>query len=108
MVDEFETGDTHAFFWEGRMEGRFVTGADRLRLNPDGKVREITVLGRPLSGVATFLTGIGPRIARRRRGGGGREAAARDRAAAAADARAAGPGDPLDPPLALSACRRHK
>ena len=69
VVDEFENGDTHAFFWEGRMEGRFVAGADRLRLNPDGTVREITVLGRPMSGVATFLTGIGPRLARRRRGG---------------------------------------
>ena len=69
IVDEFENGDTHAFFWEGRMEGRSVTGADRIRLNPDGKVREIIVLGRPLSGVATFLTGIGPRLARRRRGG---------------------------------------
>jgi hypothetical protein len=69
IVDEFESGDTHAFFWEGRMEGRFVAGADRIRLNPDGTVREITVLGRPLSGVATFLTGIGPRLARRRRGG---------------------------------------
>ena len=50
------------------MEGRYVAGADRLRLNPDGKVREVTVLGRPMSGVATFLTGIGPRLARRRRG----------------------------------------
>ena len=69
IVDEFENGETHAFFWEGRMEGRFVSGADRIRLNPDGKVREITVLGRPLSGVATFLTAIGPRLARRRRGG---------------------------------------
>ena len=54
IVDQFESGDTHAFFWEGRMEGRAVTGADRIRLNPDGTVREITVLGRPLSGVATF------------------------------------------------------
>ena len=70
IVDEFEGGDTHAFFWEGRMEGRSVTGADRIRLNPEGKVSEITVLGRPLSGVATFLTGIGPRLARRRRGDG--------------------------------------
>jgi SnoaL-like protein len=69
IVDEFDDGDTHAFFWEGRMEGRFVAGADRIRLNPDGTVREITVLGRPLAGVATFLTGIGPRLARRRRGG---------------------------------------
>ena len=69
VVDEFENGDTHAFFWEGRMEGRYVSGADRLRLGPDGQVHEITVLGRPMSGVATFLTGIGPRLARRRRGG---------------------------------------
>jgi hypothetical protein len=68
IVDEFENGDTHAFFWEGRIEGRSVSGADRLRVTPDGKVREITVVGRPLSGLATFLTGIGPRLARRRRG----------------------------------------
>src|SRR5919107_2366530 len=38
IVDEFESGETHAFFWEGRMEGRFVAGADRIRLNPAGKV----------------------------------------------------------------------
>ena len=68
VVDEFESGDTHAFFWEGRIEGRFVAGADRIRLNADGKVREVTIVGRPLSGLATFLTGIGPRLARRRRG----------------------------------------
>ena len=68
IVDEFENGETHAFFWEGRIEGRYVAGADRFRLNADGQVREITIVGRPLSGVATFLTGIGPRLARRRRG----------------------------------------
>jgi SnoaL-like protein len=69
IVDEFESGDTHAFFWDGRMGGRYVSGADRIRLDADGKVRDITVLGRPMSGVATFLTEIGPRLARRRRGG---------------------------------------
>jgi len=68
IVDEFESGDTHAFFWEGRMGGRPVWGADRIRLDADGQVREITVLGRPMSGVATFLTEIGFRLARRRRG----------------------------------------
>jgi hypothetical protein len=68
IVDEFENGDTHAFFWDGRMGGRGVSGADRLRLDPEGRVREITVLGRPMSGVATFLTDIGPRLARRRHG----------------------------------------
>jgi len=68
VVDEFELGDTHAFFWEGRIEGRFVAGADRFRLDADGQVREITIVGRPMSGLSTFLTGIGPRLARRRRG----------------------------------------
>ena len=69
IVDEFESGDTHAFFWEGRIAGRPVAGADRIRLDADGRVREITVVGRPMSGVATFLTEIGFRLARRRRGG---------------------------------------
>lgn len=69
VVDEFESGGTHAFFWEGRIDGRYVAGADRIRLDTDGKVCEITVVARPLSGLATFLTGIGPRLARRRRGG---------------------------------------
>jgi hypothetical protein len=50
------------------MEGRYVAGADRIRLNADGKVREVTIVGRPLSGVAAFVPGIGPRLARRRRG----------------------------------------
>lgn len=69
IVDEFESGDTHAFFWEGRIAGRPVAGADRIRLDADGRVREITVVGSPMSGVATFLTEIGFRLARRRRGG---------------------------------------
>jgi SnoaL-like domain len=68
VVDEFASGDTHAFFWRGRIDGRFVEGSDRLRLNDAGKVREITVTGRPLSGLATFLTDIGARFARGRRG----------------------------------------
>src|SRR5215218_3000270 len=46
ILDEFESGDTHAFFWEGRMEGRFLSGADRIRVTPDGRVREITVQAR--------------------------------------------------------------
>jgi hypothetical protein len=69
VIDEFEAGDTYAFFWRGRIEGRFVEGADRLRFDAEGSVRDITILGRPLSGLATFLTGIGFRFARRRRGG---------------------------------------
>jgi ketosteroid isomerase-like protein len=66
IVDEFENGDTLAFFWEGRIGGRPVAGADRVRLDAEGRVREITVVGRPMSGVATFLTETGLRLARRR------------------------------------------
>ena len=69
VVDEFDNDTTHVFFWEGRMDGRYVEGADRLRLDSDGLVSDITIVGRPLSGLATFLTGIGSRFARRRRGG---------------------------------------
>jgi ketosteroid isomerase-like protein len=68
VTDEFTTGDTHVFFWRGRIDGRFVEGADRLRGDGARKVHEITVVGRPLSGLSTFLSGIGARFARRRRG----------------------------------------
>ena len=68
VVEEFQNGDTHAFFWEGRMGGRYVAGADRFRVDADDRVVEITILARPLSGLSTFLTEIGFRFARRRRG----------------------------------------
>ena len=68
VVDDLASQGTYAFFWRGRIDGRFVEGADRLRLDAEGKVREITVLARPLSGLSTFLTAIGARFARRRRG----------------------------------------
>ena len=70
IVDELSSGQTYAFYWRGRMDGRFVEGSDRLRLDDSGKVREITVTGRPLSGLATFLTGIGAHFATNRRGPG--------------------------------------
>ncbi len=68
VIDEFESDEAHAFFWEGRMGGRYVAGADRFLVDSAGRVREITIVGRPLSGLATFLTEIGFRLARRRRG----------------------------------------
>ena len=62
VIDDFSSGDAYAFFWRGRIDGRFVEGADRLRLDADDKVLEITVLARPLSGLSTFLTAIGARL----------------------------------------------
>ena len=68
VADEFHDGDTHVFFWEGHIGGRYVEGADRLRTDPEGKVREVTILGRPLTGLSAFVTDIGFQLARRRRG----------------------------------------
>ena len=68
VTDQFQGGNTHAFFWEGRIDGRFVAGADRFRVDDAGQVREITIVGRPLTGLAGFITGLGFHFARRRRG----------------------------------------
>jgi hypothetical protein len=68
VTGEFSNGDAHVFLWEGRIGGRYVAGADRLRHDADGKVREVTILGRPLTGLAAFVSDIGFHFARRRRG----------------------------------------
>lgn len=68
VTEEFREGDTHAFFWEAHIGGRYVAGADRLRTDPAGRVREVTIVGRPLTGLSTFVTDIGFQFARRRRG----------------------------------------
>ena len=59
VTDQFSNADTHVFFWEGRIEGRPVEGADRLRIDAAGKVRDITIVGRPLSGLAGFISALG-------------------------------------------------
>jgi ketosteroid isomerase-like protein len=68
VTDEFHNGNVHAFFWEGRIDGRYVAGADRIEIDSAGKVHDITIVGRPLSGLAGFLSGLGYHFARRRRG----------------------------------------
>lgn len=68
VTDDFTSADTYTFFWKGRMDGRDVEGVDRVRLNDDGMVADITVMARPLLGLSTFLSGMGVGFARRRRG----------------------------------------
>src|SRR2546423_15009770 len=62
VVDEFSNGDTHAFFWRGRIDGRFVEGADRMRLDADGRGPEGTTVRRPLPGLLTRLSRDCPRV----------------------------------------------
>jgi hypothetical protein len=49
---ELAEGDTLVLGFRGTLRGTDVEGIDLLRLNPDGKIREITVFLRPLPGIA--------------------------------------------------------
>jgi ketosteroid isomerase-like protein len=68
VTEEFASGDVHVFFWEGRIDGRYVAGADRIEVDGAGQVRDITIVGRPMAGLSGFLSGLGYHFARRRRG----------------------------------------
>jgi hypothetical protein len=66
ITDAFASGDTHAFFWLGELDGRRIQGTDLIRSDAQGKVAEVTVLIRPLVDIAVFAGAVGPELARRR------------------------------------------
>jgi SnoaL-like domain len=49
--EEFEAGDRHALIFRARVGDRELQGLDLLRLDGDGKVAELTVMVRPMSGM---------------------------------------------------------
>lgn len=62
---ELAEGDTVVLAFRGPLRGTDVEGIDLLRLNPDGKIREVTVFLRPLPGTAAVAKFLSPRIAGR-------------------------------------------
>jgi ketosteroid isomerase-like protein len=50
-VEQVETGDTATLIFEARVGEREVQGVDILRFDADGRVREMIVMVRPMSGV---------------------------------------------------------
>jgi hypothetical protein len=66
ITHEFQDGEWSAFFWTATAKSRTFQGSDLIRLNAEGKVVEVTVLIRPLVGIAAFGAATGPPIARRR------------------------------------------
>ncbi|HEX2128952.1 MAG TPA: nuclear transport factor 2 family protein [Solirubrobacterales bacterium] len=50
-VEQVETGDTAMLMFEARVGERSLQGVDILRFDGDGRVRELIVMVRPLSGV---------------------------------------------------------
>jgi ketosteroid isomerase-like protein len=50
-VEQVEGGDTAVLMFEARVGDRELQGVDILRFDPDGLVRELIVMVRPMSGM---------------------------------------------------------
>jgi hypothetical protein len=61
-VDQVETGDTAVLVFEARVGDRQLDGADVLRFGEDGKIAEMLVMIRPLSGLTALAEEMGRRL----------------------------------------------
>lgn len=61
-VDQIETGDTAVLVFEARAGDRELNGVDVLRFGEDGKVREMMVMIRPLSGLNALAEQMAQRL----------------------------------------------
>jgi hypothetical protein len=58
-VERFEHGDTAALIFKARVGDREVDGLDLLRFDGDGKVAELMVMVRPMSGLNALAEAMG-------------------------------------------------
>jgi hypothetical protein len=58
-VAQLEDGDVAALVFRARVGDREVDGVDLLRFDDEGRVRELTVLVRPLSGLNALAQAMG-------------------------------------------------
>jgi hypothetical protein len=58
-VGRFEDGDTAALIFKARVGDREVDGLDLLRFDGDGKVAELMVMVRPMSGLNALAEAMG-------------------------------------------------
>ena len=77
FTHEFGDSSSRVFVTNGKVLGQPFKATNLVELNPDGKVREIWVMARPLAGVAAIAEAIGGGLA-------GRQGAASRNAARAA------------------------
>jgi hypothetical protein len=61
-VDRFENDDGAALIFQARVGDREVNGLDLLRFGADGRVIELTVMARPMSGVQALSEAMGRRF----------------------------------------------
>jgi SnoaL-like domain len=63
-VQRFDSGDRAALIFKARVGEREVDGLDLLRLDGEGKVSELTVMVRPMSGVHALAEAMGKELER--------------------------------------------
>jgi SnoaL-like domain len=62
-VDELEGEELHGLVFQANVGDREVTGIDLFRATSDGRIAELTVMVRPLSGVIALAEAMGPKVA---------------------------------------------
>jgi SnoaL-like domain len=58
-MERLEEGDTAALIFEARVGDRQVDGLDLVRFGPDGKITELMVMVRPMSGLNALAEAMG-------------------------------------------------
>jgi SnoaL-like domain len=61
-LDQVETGDTAVLIFEARVGDRELNGVDVLRFGADGRIAEMMVMIRPLSGLNALGEEMGRRL----------------------------------------------
>ena len=61
-IDQVETGDTAVLIFEARVGDRQLNGVDVLRFGQDGRIAEMMVMVRPLSGLNAVAEEMGRRL----------------------------------------------
>src|SRR3954451_4043183 len=62
-TDELAGDTAHALVFKARVGPKEVEGIDLLRFDGDGKMRDFTVLVRPLAGTIALAEAMGPKVA---------------------------------------------
>ncbi|MBK5232381.1 MAG: nuclear transport factor 2 family protein [Thermoleophilia bacterium] len=61
-LSQVETGDTAVLVFEADVKGRQLQGVDIMKFNDDGKITELTVMVRPMTGLEALGEEMGRRI----------------------------------------------
>ncbi len=63
-VEQLEEGDTSTLIFKARVGDRELDGLDLLRFDEDGRIRELTVMVRPMSGMNALAEAMGRQFER--------------------------------------------